>query len=70
MRAMYRVSPHPLGGYMFVNENGTVIYSGPTITALKLNMRLDMERGETSPFVMLYDEYGTKVLFKDYVKGI
>ena len=70
MKPMYRVSPHPLGGYMFANEYGTVIYSGPTIAALKLVMRIDMERGETSPFAMLYDEYGNKVLFKDYVRNI
>jgi hypothetical protein len=66
---MYRVVPSPLGGVWLQTENGVVVASGENVHSLKAYMRMAMERREFSPFVYLYDEFGSRVQFKEYVKN-
>lgn len=65
---MHRIVPSPLGGYMLINENGLVIASGGSISALRLDIRVAMERRELSPFMNILDEFGNRVALKEYTR--
>lgn len=65
---MHRIVPSPLGGYMLVNENGLVLDAGGNIESLRANMRLSLERRALSPFMHILNEFGEKVMIKDYVR--
>ena len=65
---MYRVVPSPVGGMCLQDEHGVVLASGSTAHDLRLNMAVAMERRELYPFIMVRDEFGAKVMLKDYVR--
>jgi hypothetical protein len=69
MASMYRIVPSPTQGMWLTDENGVVISSGTNIHDLRLNMLMAMERRELYPFMYILDEYGKRVMLKDYVRN-
>lgn len=66
---MYRIVPSPLNGMWLQDENGVVIESGTNIHDLRANMRLSMERRALYPFMYILDEFGERVMMKEYLRN-
>ena len=65
---MYSVVPSPTQGLWLQDESGVVLASGTNAVDLKMQMRMAVERRELYPFIMIRDEFGKKVMLKDYAR--
>jgi hypothetical protein len=65
---MYRIVPSPTQGMWLCDENGVVVASGTSVNDLRMNMLVAMERRELYPFMMIADEFGERIMLKDYVR--
>lgn len=65
---MFTVVPSPTQQVWLQDERGVVIASGTNIEDLKMNLRVSVERREMYPFDMIRDEFGKKVMLKDWIR--